>query len=121
MKSRTILREINRHAAIYVCLAVFFAFCWFIHFAAYLKMGACNRQFAVMNDETLRAMALIDWITVHFWLAIAYVLLVIASVAFLQIRGRRPWTHWVAALSLCGPCLLYWSACMYCATVLAAR
>ncbi len=34
MKIGTILKVIYGHAAIYVCLAVFFAFCWFIHHLA---------------------------------------------------------------------------------------
>jgi hypothetical protein len=62
MKIRTILRAINRYAAIHVCLAVLFAFCWLIHHLAFRKMEMCDRQFAVMNDRTLRALALIDWV-----------------------------------------------------------
>ncbi len=46
MKIGTILKAINRHAAIYVCLAVFFAFCWFIHYLARLTIEICNRDAA---------------------------------------------------------------------------
>jgi hypothetical protein len=70
VKIGTIIRAINKYAAIYVRLAVFFGFCWFTHYVAFLKMEGCHRQFALMNDETLHAMALIDWVVAHSWLAI---------------------------------------------------
>ena len=113
MKVRIILAAINRHAAIYVCLAVFFAFCWFLHFVASLKMEICNRQFGLMNDKSLRAMALTDWVADHSWMAIAYVFLVVASIAFLQIRGRPAWTCWLTAALFCIPCIVYWLPCLY--------
>ena len=49
MKIGTILKAINRHAAIYVCLAVFFAFCWFIHHLALLTMEMLPQ--AIRRDE----------------------------------------------------------------------
>ena len=113
MKIGTILRAINRHAAIYVCLAVFLAFCWFTHYVAFLKMEISNRQFAVMNDETLRAMALIDWVAAHLWLAIAYVVMVVAAIVFAQVRGYPAWAYWLTALILCIPCALYCGRCIY--------
>ena len=110
MKSGVIVRALNKRA-IYVCMAVFFALCWFSHYLARLAMEICNRQFIVMDGKTLRAMALIDWVAVHWWLASAYVFLVVASVAFLQIRGRPPWTYWVTAALFCIPCFAYWLPC----------
>ena len=120
MKAGVILAAIQRCAAVYVCLAAFFAICWFIHFAASMKMEFCNRQFALMNDKTLRAMALIDWVAAHAWLAIAYVFLTAASVVFLQIRGRPAWTYWLAAVVFCVPCVVYWLPCAYIAGKLLA-
>ncbi|MGA2035641.1 MAG: hypothetical protein ABSG68_25615 [Thermoguttaceae bacterium] len=113
MEIGTIFKAINKHGAIYGYLALFFAFCWFIHFAASMKMEGCNRQFALMNDRTLRAMALIDWVPTHSWLVLAYVLLVVASVAFLQVRGQRSWTYWATAVVYCIPCVVYWLPCAY--------
>jgi hypothetical protein len=110
VKSGAILRAIGKRA-IYVCLVVFFALCWFSHYLARLAMEICNRHFLVMDGKTMRAMALIDWIAVHWWLAIAYVSLVVASVAFLQIRGRPPWTYWVTAVFFCIPGFAYWLPC----------
>ena len=107
------IRAINRYAAIYECLAVFFAFCWFVHFAACVKMNICDRHFTVMTEQTMKAMTLIDWVTAHSWLALAYILLVVASVAFLQIRGRPQWTCWIAAAAYCIPCFVYWLPCAY--------
>ena len=105
-----IFRAITKHA-IYACMAVFFALCWFSHYLARLAMEVCNRQFLVMNGKTLRAMALIDWVAAHWWLAVGYVFLVAASVAFLQIRGRRPWTYWATAVLFCIPGFAYWLPC----------
>jgi hypothetical protein len=120
MKIGTILKTINRNAAIYVCLAVFFAFCWFTHYMAVLRMESSNKQFAVMNDETLRAMALIDSVAAHSWLAIAYVVMVVAAIAFAQVRGHPAWAYWLTALILCIPCVLYCGKCAYIALKLVA-
>jgi len=106
-------RTSKKHAAIYVCLAVFFALCWFGHYLARLAMEACNRQFLAMNGKTLRAMALIDWVAAHAWLALAYVFVVVAAVVFLQIRGRAPWTYWVTAALFCIPGFVYWLPCVF--------
>ena len=66
-----------------------------------------------MNDETLRAMALIDWVAANSWLAIAYVVLVVAAVAF----AANPWASSVDLLAdcrvLCIPCVVYWWPCIY--------
>ena len=112
---------ISRHAAIYVCMVAFFALCWFSHYMARLTMEICNRQFLVMNAKTLRAMALIDWVAGHSWLAVAYVFLVVASVAFLQIRRRPPWTYWVTAALFSIPCFAYWLPCAFIAGKLFLR
>ena len=113
MKVKTVLIAINRHAAIYVCLALFFALCWLIHHLALLRMEMCNRQFLLMNDRTVRAMAVIDLIAANSWWAIAYIVLVVAAVAFLQIRGYQPWTYWAIAMFFCLPCIVYWWPCIY--------
>ena len=101
-----------KHAAIYVCLAVFFAFCWFAHYLAFLKMEGWQRQFVVMNERALHVMALMDWIAANSWLAIAYVVLVVAAVAFAQVRGHPTWSCWLTALMLCMPCILYGAKCV---------
>jgi len=113
MNRGVIFRAINKHAAIYICMTVFFALCLFSHYLARLAMEICNRRFLVMDGKTLRAMALIDWVASHAWLAMVYVFLVVASVAFLQIRGRPPWSYWVTAVLFCSPCFAYWLPCAF--------
>lgn len=113
MRVGTVLRTIGKHANIHVCLAVIFAFSWFFHYMAYMRMEMCNRQFFVMNDRTMRTMALIDYMAANPWLAIAYAFLAFAAVVFLQIRVRPPWTCWLTAAAFCAPCIVYWSACAY--------
>ncbi len=121
VKSGALFRAIKRHAAIYVCLAVFFALCWFSHYLARRAMEICDRHFPAMNGKTLRAMALIDWVAAHWWLAAAYVFLVVAAIAFLQIRGRPPWTYWVTAALFSIPCFAYWLPCAFIAGKLFLR
>ena len=100
----------QKHPAIYVCLAVLFALCWLSHCLARLAMGICDRRLLV-SVKTQRAMALIDWVGDYWWLAIAYFGLVVAAVAFLQVRGRPAWTYWLAAALFCIPCFAYWFPC----------
>jgi len=113
MKVGTTLRAISRRAPVHACWALCFAFSWWIHCLAFVKMERCNRQFFSMDDRTLRTMALLDLVTTNYWAAIAYAFLAVAAVAFLQLRGRPPWTHWLAALIFCMPCIVYWTACGY--------
>lgn len=113
MKVVTILRAINTHAAIYVCLAAFFAACWFFHYVAFIRMEACNRQFYVMNDETIRSMTLIDFVATNDWLFVVYPPLVVTTIVFLQLRRQPPWIWWLAAVVLCIPCCVYWTHCAY--------
>lgn len=120
LKLGPVFRAINKHA-IYVCLAVFFGLCWISHYLARLAMEICNRQFLAMNAKTLRAMALIDWVATHGWLALTYVLVVVAAVSFLQIRGRPPWTYWVTAVLFCIPGFAYWVPCVFIAGKLFVR
>ena len=110
------IETINRHAAIYVCLAVFFATCWFLHHLARLTLEMCNqnaelREWALSNDRMVKATALVDWVAAHAWLAIAYVVLVVAAVVFAQVRGHPAWTYWLTAVILCIPCVVYWWPC----------
>jgi hypothetical protein len=122
MKIGTVLRTINKNGAVYLCMGGSLAMSWSSHCIAVEKTKAYKRQLTFTNDAALRSIAsVIDWIAANRWLAIAYIFLVVASVAFLQIRRRPPWTHWLAALCLCAPCLFYWSACAYYATALLAQ
>jgi hypothetical protein len=66
-----------------------------------------------MNDETLHAMALIDWLAANSWLAIAYIVLVVAAVVFAQVRGHPAWSYWLTAVVFCIPCALYCGRCVY--------
>jgi hypothetical protein len=121
MNSRASSGATKRHAAIYVCLAVFFALCFFSHYLARLTMERCNRQFAVMNDKTRNTMILIDWVAANAWLAIAYCFVVVACVGFLQLRRRPPWTYWLTAAFFSIPGFAYWVPCAYIATKALSR
>lgn len=117
MQVGTVLRAIIRHSGIHLFLAMIFAASWFIHHVAFKRMEMSDRQFASMDDETMRAMALIDLIATNYWWAIAYALLAFSAVAFLQIRARQPWTYWLTAATFCAPCMFYWIACAHIAVV----
>lgn len=113
MTARTILAAIHRYGAIHICLVMFFLLCWLVHSVAFTKMEAHDRTFSSMNDGTMRAMALMDWVASHSWLVLGYVALVMASVGFLQIRGRPSWTYVLVASLFCIPCMLYWIPCAH--------
>lgn len=122
MKIGTILRATNKYGAVHLCLGGSFAMSWSSHCMAFEKMEACRRQSIFANDCAMPSIAFaIDWVGANCWLAIAYLLLVAAAVAFLQINGRPPWTHWLAALAFCAPCLAYWAVCAYCANAFPTR
>ncbi len=109
MKIGAIIRA-TADVAIYFCIAAFFTFCWLLHHLARLTIEICNRdadwrEWALTNDRMMKATALIDWVTAHSWLANAYVVLVVAAVAFAQVRGHPAWTYWLTALILCIPCV----------------
>ncbi len=110
---RTILKTIGRHANVHLCLTAVFAFSWFLHYMAVMRMEMCDRQFAVMNNRTMRTMALIELVGANYSLAIAYAILTVSAVAFLQIRGRPAWTCWLTAAVFVVPCVVYWFACTY--------
>ena len=113
-----ILRAINQYGAVYICLAGVFAVAGSSHFDA-VEDG--QRHLSSVYARDVRAIAaVIDLVAAHFWVALAYLVLGVVAVAFLQIRKRPSWTYWLAALTFCAPCLLYWSACMYYAATLAA-
>jgi hypothetical protein len=113
MSIGAVFRAIIRHSGVHLILAMIFAATWFIHYVAITRMEMSDRQFASMDDGTMRAMALVDLLAVNYWWAISYALLAFAAVAFLQIRARPVWTYWLTAATFCAPCTLYWVACAH--------
>lgn len=113
MQVGTALRATIRHSGVHIFLAMIFAATWFIHYVAFARVEICDQQFTSMNDETMRAMVLVDLIAQNPWWAIAYTMLTFAAVAFLQIRARPAWTSWLTAVMLCAPCTMYWVACAH--------
>ncbi len=112
----SILNAINKYAAVHVCMAAFFALCWFFHHLARLTLEICDqnadwREWASTNARMKNAASLVGWVAAHSSLAIAYVVMVIAAVAFAHVRGHAAWTYWLAALILCIPCSIYWWPC----------
>ncbi len=113
VRIQTVLKTIGRHANVHICLTAVFAFTWFLHYMAAMRMAMSDRQFTVPNSRTMRTMALIDLVDAHYGLAIAYAILTFAAVAFLQIRGRPSWTCWLAGAVFGVPCVVYWFGCAY--------
>ena len=70
MKIGTILKAIYWNAGIHVCLAVFFALCWFFHHLARLTIEIKNhnadwRESDLTNDRMMKATAMVDWVAAH--------------------------------------------------------
>lgn len=111
MRAWATLTTIFRCACVHVGMAAWFAASWFLHSLAWLRMEGTGRQFLHMDDRTLKAMALIDWVQANAGLAIGYAALAFVSIAFLQVRGRPAWTWWLTAAVYAIPCMLYWVPC----------
>ena len=107
------LRSVNRHGVIYVCLALFAAVCVGAHVAAAFRVDACEGRFLLMNERTIRGMALIEFMRQNLWFPLLYGLLAVAGVLYLQIRGYPRWVPWLYAAILCLPCCWYLSVTAY--------
>ncbi len=105
-----VLRGGSKYGGIHVCLAMFIIFCGFFHHVSHLIVEAVGGRFPVRNDETIRAMALVELIAANIGSLIAYALIGFAVIIFLQVRGRPEWTWWLAAVTFCVPWLLYLKA-----------
>src|SRR6266478_4139190 len=58
----------NRHGAFSFLLVLLFAASAFADFMARLRLDMANRRFAIMEDQTVHEMRVIDFIRVHQWL-----------------------------------------------------
>jgi hypothetical protein len=75
-------------------------------------MGIANRQFAFMDERTIRQMSAIDFMHAHYWIAIAYAAVFLSSLLWLEFRGAPRWAVWITFSVLAIPCLVYAWACV---------
>jgi hypothetical protein len=106
------LKWINRHSASSVLLLLLLSASTFAHVLARVRMDMASRQFAIMDDRTIRQMGLIDFMHAHYWVAIAYAAVYLGSLLWLEIRGAPRWAVWVTFGLLALPCLVYAGACL---------
>ena len=112
MQILTALKWINRHSASSVVLLLLLGASTFAHVLAHLRMDMANRQFAIMDDRTIREIAVIDFMHAHYWVAIAYAVVFFATLLWLEIRSAPRWAVWVMFCLLALPCLVYAGACL---------
>ena len=112
MRVAEILGRINRHGVSSVFLLLLLGASGFAHFLAHVRMEAANRQFAIMDDRTIRQMGVIDFMHAHYWIAIAYGAVFLACLLWLEFRGAPRWAVWVTFCILALPCIVYAGACL---------
>ncbi len=107
------LKWINRHSASSVLLLLLLGASAFAHVLAHVRMEVASRQFAIMDDRTIRQMGVIDFMHAHYWIAIAYGTVFFATLLWLEFRSAPRWAVWVAFCLLAMPCIIYAGACLH--------
>ncbi len=113
MRLPDILKRINRHGGSVASLVVLFGMIAFTHWSARLRMDMASRQFAIMDDRTVREMSVIDFIHGHLWIVVAYAAVFLACLLWLEFRAAPRWTVWVTFILLALPSLAYAWACLH--------
>jgi hypothetical protein len=106
------LRRINRHGVSSVFLLLLLGASGFAHFLAHVRMEAANRQFAIMDDRTIRQTGVIDFMCAHYWIGIAYGAVFLACLLWLEFRSAPRWAVWGTFCVLALPCIVYAGACL---------
>ncbi len=107
------LKWFNRHGAFSGLLALLLVGSAFADLIARTKMDMSNRQFAIMDDRTVRQMGFIDFVHAHMWMVIVYVVVFQAGLLWLEFRAMPRWCVWVTFIVLSLPALAYGSACWH--------
>ena len=107
------LKWFNRHGASSVLLVLLLGASAFVDFSARFQMDMANRQFALMDDRTVREMGLIDFIHSHLWMVIAYAVVFLVCLLWLEFRAAPRWSIWVTFIVLALPVMAYGSACLH--------
>ena len=112
------LKWFNRHGLSSFSLALLLGACAFADFMARLRMDIFSRQFAIMDERTIRDMTVIDFIHAQYWVVIAYAAVFLACLLWLEFRAASRWTVCVAFILLALPALAYGRACSHIANKL---
>ena len=107
------LKWFNRHGAFSMLLALLLVVSAINGFTARIRMDMANRQFAFMDDRTVRQMGFIDFIHAHLWMVIVYVACFQACLLWLEFRAMPRWCIWITFIVLSLPALAYGSACWH--------
>ena len=112
------LKWFNRHGLSSFSLALLLGAAAAAHFMARLRMDMSSRQFAIMDERTIRDMTVIDFIHAQYWVVIAYAAVFLACLLWLEFRAASRWTVCVAFILLALPALAYGRACSHIANKL---
>ena len=113
MTFKQILRSINHNFFVHFCLLVFLGLCVLCHLSATFKIDMSGGHFTLMNERTVKSLALIQFIGTNLWFPVLYGLVTFGGVFYLQVRGHPRWAYWLYAAVLCLPFWFYMSACAY--------
>jgi uncharacterized membrane protein YecN with MAPEG domain len=107
------LKRINRAGGSVASLVVLFGIIAFTHWSARLRMDMASRQFAIMDDRTVREMSVIDFIHGNLWIVAAYIAVFLACLLWLEFRAAPRWAVWATFIVLALPVLAYTRACLH--------
>jgi hypothetical protein len=113
MSIREHIKRINRHGGSVASLIVLFGVIAFTHWSARWRMDMANRQFAIMDDRTVREMSAIDFIHGHLWIVVAYAAIFLGCLIWLEFRAAPRWAVWATFILLALPSLAYARACLH--------
>src|SRR6266516_669880 len=94
------LKRINRHGGSVASLVVLFGLFAFSHWYARLRMEMANRQFAIMDDRTVRDTSVIDFIHGHIWIVVVYAAVFAGCLIWLEFRAAPRWAVWATFIAL---------------------
>src|SRR5438093_6122432 len=107
MSIREHIKSINRRAGSVASLVVLLGGVAFAHWSARLRMDMANRQFAVMDDRTSREMMIIEFIHEHLWILVAYAVVFLFCLLWLEVRAAPRWAVCVSFGVFALPFLAY--------------
>ena len=107
------LKRINRHGGSVASLVVLFGAIAFTHWSARLRMNMAGRQFALMDDRTMRELSVIDFVHSHWWIVAACGVVFLTCLIWLEFRAAPRWAVWATFIMLALPLLAYAWACLH--------
>ena len=103
---------LSRHAESLLVAFCLFEYCAIVHYLALGSMEKHSRYFASMDDKAAKRMAIIDLLQGHGWMVLAYALVFLGCLCWMERRSTPRWAFWTSFSAMAAPCLLYCWGCV---------